>query len=84
MGRNLNRKRRGDRIKGYTKTRKDNPRTAEVYREYIKFIRSAGCYKCDVEIVDRCDKMLAEAGYLTTKLQNTLENIFDKAIILIS
>ena len=84
MGRNLNIKKRGDRIKGYIKTRENNPRTVEVYREYIKFIRSAGCYKCDIEIVDRCEKMLNEAGYLTIGLQNILEKIFDKAIILIS
>ena len=80
----LNKQRRGDKVKGYTKTRENNPRTVEIYREYIKFIRSAGCYKCDVEIVDRCDKMLNEAGYLTVKLQDLLEKIFNKAVTLIS
>jgi len=80
MRNNSNIHKLGHRINAYESIVKNNTKTMTIYREYINFIKSSGYKKSGIEIVAVCEKMLDEAGYLTVKLQNTLEHVFTKAL----
>ena len=80
MRSNFNIEKRGNKIKAYKSILNGNDSSLIVWREYINFIRTSGYNKSGIEIVDICEKMLDEAGYLTVKLQNTLENVMTKAL----
>ena len=74
-------KRHMDQIHAYGKTIDTNAEHMEIYRGYIKFIKDSGYSMSGMDIVRRCEKMLDEAGYLSWKLQDTLESVFNKVVI---